>query len=323
MSSIIYASGMITSYSSIQRFAVCPRQWYLAEVRRLGPVMDKRTGALGFGGRIHTALEAWASGQIQAPVAMWDTLMSREYVLASERGGFGLDELDKENALGWAMLDGFMDWWETEGEDEEFEVIGVETRHAEELLVDTPQGEEVAVWVYGKLDRRLRNRETGQLWVADWKTTAYLQEAAKQGVEQSPQPRIYAALLRQEDAPVVGIRYTFLRKVLRTAKARPPYYFNYDLQLPQYNVDHHLSRVRAFAGQMVDTAMRIGHGVDHEFAAPFNVGWHCKSCPFNTACYLMQTTGMEAAEDYLTDNFHEVDPLERYKAEAEQEVSQG
>ena len=312
--------NLVTSYSSIHNYMSCPRAWYLRDLRRLGPILDKRTGALGFGSRFHHALEAWGDGTVADPVEAWHQLMAHEYGIAAERDGLGVDELDKENTLGVTMFEGFRDWYAAEGEDQEFEVIAVEKKLSNELEVHTPDGEVVEIWLYGKLDQVLRHRDSGQFWIKDWKTTKNLEDATKETLENSPQPRIYASLLRQElpDMPVVGIRYTMFRKVLRTGRGKPPWYFNYDMHLSNYNIEHHLQRVSAITGKMVDTARKLEAGVPHVNAAPFNPSWQCKTCPFRNPCYVMQTAGMQAAEDMLEDQFHEVDPLARYKTEAEE-----
>lgn len=317
---MLNAMSLTTSYSSIHHYMQCPRAWYLRDLRRLGPVLDKRTGALGFGGRFHAALEAWGDGTVADPAEAWAQLMAHEYAIAAERDGYGMDELSKEDTLGLTMLDGFRDWAAADGEDQEFEVVAVEKKLSNELEIETPDGELVSIWLYGKLDRILRHREFPEMfWIGDWKTTKNLEEVTKEGLEQSPQPRIYRALLAQQlpDMHIAGIRYTIFRKVLRTGRAKPPFYFHYDMRMSDYNTQHHLQRVSAITGKMVDTMQAVERGVPHELAAPFNPGWYCKGCPFRGPCSVMQTAGMQAAEDMLADQFHEVDPLARYKEEAE------
>lgn len=306
---------MKTSYSGIQKLMQCPRAWYLGEYRSLGAVLDKRTGALGFGGRIHNAMEAWSDGTVASPRDAWDELSNHEYAVAAERGFMDTPELDKETELGAVMLEGFGLWWETEGENQEFEVIAVEKGFSNELEIVTDTGEVVTLWLYGKLDRVLRHRDNGQIWVADWKTTKDLQESAIAGVEASPQPRIYKRLVEQAlpGEHIAGIRYTFLRKVGRSSRAKPPFYFNHDLNLSRYNTDAHMTRVTAIASRMVDMDTKLGGGELHEDIAPFNPGWYCSTCPFKNVCHVMNTVGMDAADDMLDEEFTYRDPLERYK----------
>lgn len=314
--------NFIVSYSSIHNYMQCPRAWWFRDVRRLGLVLDKRTGALGFGARFHKALEMWGNGEVSAPVDAWETLMDHEYGLATDRGGLELDDLSKEDTLGRVMLDGFLDWRAEEGEDQEYETIAVEKKLSNQLDITTPQGEIVTIWLYGKLDRLLRHREFGTYLIADWKTSKNMEQATKETLELSPQPRIYKALLAHEmpDIPVVGIRYTVFRKVLRTGRAVPPFTFNYDLNLSDYNVEQHLTRVSAIAGEMMGAVHRLESGAPHALVAPFNPGWQCRNCPFRGPCWLLQTASEQAAEDMLADQYHEVDPLERYHTETEETV---
>lgn len=310
-------SRLRTSFSSMTKFTQCNRQWWLGDLRSLAPIDKPLTGALPFGGRIHDALERWSNGDVETPLEAWEIVQRDADAIVAERGGLGMEEMDKEAVLGSIMLDGFLDWWEEEGEDQEFEVVAVEKELRNELEVVTPSGEVVDIWLFGKLDRVLVNRDNGQVWVADWKTTRSLRESAIQSLEMSPQPRVYASLLEQNlGQPISGIRYTFLRKVKRSAAAKPPFWFNYDLPMSKYNIGHHMERVSAVAGKMVETAKALEAGVPHGSAAPFNPGWYCATCPFRNVCHAYQTAGQQAAEDMLEDNFTVRDPLERYTSEA-------
>ena len=286
---------------------LCPRSWYYGEYLSLALANEKLTGPLGFGGRIHEALEAWGKGA--DALQTWELLMSRDYACAD---AVQLPDLSQEDELGRIMLEGLVEWWDTEGEDQEFEVIGVEQKLSNVLTVES-----VDIWLYGKLDQLLRHRESGQLWLRDYKTTRYLEDAFKDSVEWSPQPRIYAELVqRQLGEHICGVRYTALRKVKRTAAAKPPFYFNFDLQLPEVNIREHMDRVYAITGRMVSTARWLDSGVYHGTAAPFNPGWQCKSCPFRNVCYVQQTVGQEAADDMIEDLYVVRDPFERYRDRA-------
>ena len=306
-----------TSYSSIQRYSVCPRAWYLGEYLSLGPVLDKRTGALGFGTRVHAALEVHGKGG--DPIETWHALSHHEYEIASERGWM-TDELDKETALGLVMLEGLIEWEAEQGDDEEYEVIAVEHKVSNTLEIVLPSGEVVDIHLYGKLDQALRHRQFGTVLIKDWKTTRNLEEATKEGLETSAQPRIYQALLSQEmpDVPVVGVRYTIMRKVLRTGRAKPPFYFNYDLSMSEYNVAQHMERVTAHATRMLRSKRALDAGVPHGMAAPFNPTWQCKTCVFRHPCWTWQTTGEQAGRDMLEEQFVVVDPMSRYNDDTEE-----
>lgn len=308
---------LITSYSSIQGYASCPRSWYLKDLRRLAPAQERRSGALWFGGRIHNALEAWCDGTVPDPVTAWHAICAHEFAVAAENEE-PTDQLSKDATLGLVMLEGFMGWWPSRGEEQEYEQLAVEEQHHDILSIDVDDVP-VDIRLNGKLDRVLRHRETGNVVIGDWKTTDKLEETAFAELSQSSQPRIYRALLAKTrpELPVTGIRYTMLRKVKRTAAAKPPFYFDLDLDLSDYDVSQHMRRTRAVIRQMLAAKHAIEEGVDHRDAAPWTRSWKCASCPFRNPCMLMQSTGMEAAEAMLEDSFIERDPFERYDEEHE------
>lgn len=309
---------LTTSYSSLQTFAECPRQWYLNDYRKLKPAVEKRTGALGFGSRIHAAMEAWGHGGDL--IESWHDLSKAEYELLP--GEWDSSELDKETKLGLVMLEGFLEWFEVDGSDAEFEVVGVEKQVKTVLETYTSDGEPVEIWMYGKLDRLLRSKETGRYRILDWKTSNKLVDATANLLERSPQPRIYRSLL-DLDLPGIdidGVRYVILRKVQRTARATPPFYWNFDLLMSPYNVEAHMTRVRTMASRMDDARQRLDIGAPHEVVVPFNPSWRCDTCVFKAPCALMQHTSLAAGEALLQDAYVTGDPLERYKKEALHEV---
>lgn len=312
---------LVTSYSSLQMFAECPRQWYLKDYRRLKPIVEKRTGALGFGGRIHTALEFWGKGADL--IEVWHALSSHEYALLDAAGGGQWDtsDLDKETKLGLVMLEGFLEWFATEGDEQEFEVVAVEKQMKNLLHVLTPAGQSVDIWLYGKLDQLLQHKDTGRFRIRDWKTTANLEDATNSKMDQSPQPRIYRVLLAQEfpGLDIDGIRYSMLRKVQRSARATPPFYWNYDIMLNSYNLQAHMTRVEAMAGRVVEATAALDAGEDHEMVTPFHASWRCTPCPVKGICGLWQHTGIQAGEDMIEDQFTVGDPFERYEKEAANE----
>lgn len=308
---------LTTSYSSIQGFTSCPRSWYLRDLRRLSPATDRRSGPLWFGGRIHNALEAWCDGTTSSPVEAWHAICAHEFAIAAENEA-PTDQLTKDATLGLVMLEGFMEWWPTRGEEQEYEQLAVEEEHHDILSLDVDDVP-VDIRLNGKLDRLLRHRETGDVVVGDWKTTDKLAETAYNELAQSSQPRIYRALLAatRPDLPVTGIRYTMLRKVKRTAAAKPPFYFDLDLTLTAHDVEEHMRRVRTVVRQMLAVKHAVEEGVDHRDVATWNRSWKCTTCPFKNPCELWQSTGAAAAEAMLEDNYVERDPFERYESESE------
>lgn len=300
----------------MQLFQACRRAWYLRNYRRLRPMKEPRVGALPFGSRVHSALEAWGDGTVGSPEVAWDALMAHEYAIAAETGSY-VEDLDKESRLGRAMLEGYREWAEQEGIEADWEVVGVEVPLTDllTLAVGTDGAPVVQVRVRGKLDRQIRRRSDGSRWVDDWKTAGNFGESTLISLERTPQLRLYMLLQRAnlpEDVWVAGGVLTLLRKVLRTRTSKPPYYKRMVIGVNEHELDEYRIRTGAIAQQMLDVSTALDAGVDHRVAAPFTPSWQCQTCPFRHPCDLMRHTSEAAAEDILADLYVQADPLERY-----------
>lgn len=304
---------MITvTYSDLQTFQTCPRQWYFRVYRRLSQNRKPVTGALPLGGRVHSALEAYEDGTVGSPVDAWDAMVAHDeaVMIAS---GMSTDDLAKDHKLGRTMLEGFVEWESEVGFHDKYEVIGNETPMSSALVL--PEFPDVEIVTRGKLDRLLRRRMDGSLWVNDYKTMGTFSERDRMGLQRSPQSRMYVMLARQqmpEDQWVAGMVYSMLRKVLRTARANPPFYDVMEIPISDHDLEQYRIRLVAMTRRVVDTTAMLDSGVDHREAAYFHPSWQCQTCPFKHPCALMQDTSLEAAEDYIGDYYTEGDPWERY-----------
>jgi hypothetical protein len=299
------------TYSDMQTFQVCPRQWWFRVYRRLRPLKTPRVGALPLGGRVHTALEMYQKGEVAHPVIAWDALISHDYAVMTAAGMI-TDDLDKEDRLGRTMLEGFVDWESAEGFHDKYEVIGVEAGLADRLTLPEIPGVEIRI--RGKLDRLLRRRSDGAIWVNDYKTMATFSERDRMSLIMSPQARLYTMLAKRSlpEVWVAGVVYTMLRKVLRTARATPPFYDAMEIPISLYDLDQYEYRLVGMATRIADTTAALDSGADDRQVAYFAPSWQCQTCPFKHPCQLMQNTSREAAEEYIADYFEEGDPWERY-----------
>jgi hypothetical protein len=306
---------MQTSYSDMQRFMSCPRSWYLGTYRRLRRKAEPPTGPLPFGGRIHTALELWEGDKGATPInIIWDTLMMYEYDEQRDRGGF-LDGLDKENKLGLAMLEGYVEWANDETAD--WETLAVEAQLGDTITLEV-DGVAVDILVRGKLDRRLRRLSDGAVFIGDYKTVGNFGEPTIMGLEMSPQGRLYMMLdAVAGKAWVAGVVYTLLRKVLRTAKANPPFYKRLVIPISPLDVAAYRYRMIGVLKNMILAKYELDSGMDHRIATPFQPSWQCATCPFKLPCAEYQSTGKEAAEQMLEDLYVAGDPFERYTDDKE------
>lgn len=305
----------IASYSDLGTYGQCRRRWWLQTYRRLRLLDEPPTGPLPFGSRIHAALEAYYDLGIH-PVEAWDQLMQHEYAVADANGNPFIEALDKESKLGHRMMEGYLEWVEHEGEDAYWDVIGVEQAFSHNLVltVDTPDGDqEVTVLVRGKLDRQLRRKSDGAIYVGDFKTAGNFGEPTMLTLTKSPQPRIYTRLIKAQDpdSDVRGVVYTLLRKVLRTPTAKPPFYKRVVIEVSPVEQEAYDIRLEGTVSDLARTKFALDAGGDPRRVVPFQPGWWCSTCPFRLPCDLMQSSP-QGAEDMLADLYTEGDPWARY-----------
>jgi hypothetical protein len=217
------------------------------------------------------------------------------------------------------MMEGYLEWLEAEGEDAYWDTVGVEQAfsHNLTLVVDTPDGDqEITVLVRGKLDRQLRRKSDGAVYVGDFKTAGNFGEPSMLTLTKSPQPRIYTRLLKAQDpsSDVRGVVYTLLRKVLRTPTAKPPFYKRVVIDVNAAEQEAYDVRLEGAVTDLARVRFALDAGADPRRVAHFQPGWWCATCPFRLPCDLMQHTP-QAAEDMLSDLYTEGDPWARYLAD--------
>ncbi|HEX8321697.1 PD-(D/E)XK nuclease family protein [Longimicrobium sp.] len=318
----------IASFSDLGKFAQCRRAWYLGTYRKLRLKDEPPTGPLPFGSRIHAALEAYYDLGLH-PAEAWKQLMAHEYAVAEANGNPFIEALDKESKLGHRMMEGYLEWLEADGEDAYFDTVAVEQALTHELpmVVDTPDGDtEVTILLRGKLDRQIRRKSDGTIYVADFKTMGNFGEPAMVTLYKSPQPRLYRRLLKANDpdSDVRGVVYTLLRKVLRTPTAKPPFYKRVTIEISEVEQAAYDVRLEGAVSELARTRFALDAGVDHRRIAYFQPGWQCATCPFKLPCDLMQSSP-QGAEDMLADLYTEGNPWARYLADSagDAEISGG
>lgn len=304
----------VVSYSSLKQWALCPRLGYLGQHLGLQPVDQPRTGALPFGSRVHLALELWGHSKwTVSPVAVWKKLMDREFEIAEELGW--PHELDKESAMGQIMLEGFIDFLESEGIFASWTVISVEKKLHTDITIRLSDGQEVVVRMRGKLDLLSQRNTDGALFVEDYKTTASLTEDALQTKLDESQGPLYVILTRRE-APeqwVAGFILTMLRKVKRGPSSKPPYYARHVEPYSESKLLAAEKNIRAEISQVSSVVDLLDSGANPNDVAPYRPSWACKTCPFRLPCREMQQGNFVGGERMLLDNYAVGNPLQRYE----------
>lgn len=303
---------IVVSNSSLTAFKDCKRKFWLSHYRKLRPQMEKTTGALALGSRVHLALEKFYDAIMEGKTVeeadittIWMTLVDMDRMtLLGE--GLLTDDLDKEAELGRIMLEGYVEWLEDEGYIADLEVISQEEMLSHEFF-------DGRIKLVGKIDQRVRRKADGARLVVDYKTTAQL-SMLEETIQQNRQFLTYMLLeLLQENDPsqVSGALIVALKKNKRTAAAKPPFY-------AAYEVSHNVFELRNFfnemQGQLLDVIRfwdRLDAGEDHHVVAYPSPSRDCSwKCEFAKFCPMFDD-GSDV-ERALSDHFYEGDPFDYY-----------
>jgi hypothetical protein len=296
------------SNSELQTFKDCRRRWWFTYYRRLQPKYKDATGALALGTRIHAALDEYYT--VGTPL-----LEAHQKLVSSEKEALLVDfrdvsELEKEAELGHIMLDGYLQWMEEEGIDADLEMISTE----ETIIAPLFNGE---VELQGKLDMRVRRKSDGVRMFRDFKTVGGSLSDFANLAPMNEQIMTYMLLEQSKDKDGErsdGGIFTMLKKVRRSAAARPPFY-------DQIEVRHNIFTLRSFWDRIHGTIadlMRVRTALDkgenpafHAYPSPSrDCKWKCK---FYSVCTLVDDGS--AAEQALSEMFVEADPYAYYGEE--------
>lgn len=319
------------SNSEVQTFAECRRKWWLQWYRGINTATEALTGAAAIGHRIHRALEALyvPDGQeAQDPREVLERLIAGDWTSLLEAGLFTVDleaKFNSEANLERAMIAGYVEWLSETGEDATISVIASETYLEAPLL----QGEDLApgtgiteAVIIGKIDIRAKMLSDNSRRIIDTKTTASFDELEYRLRLGDPQ-MLHYLLLEFLTSPAGedrcnGALFNALRKVKRTAAAKPPFYkritANYsDLQLLNYK-----TRLEGQVTDILAVETDLARGVD-----PLSVAWPRPSRDCSWKCQFSQVCPMfddgSAAENFLAAMYVVKDPLSYYQTQGDKE----
>jgi len=168
----------------------------------------------------------------------------------------------------------------------------------------------------GKLDLVVK-RNDGSLASLDHKTAAAFDTYEKYNL-MSEQLMMYTMLhLLQPDRGeqvIDGGIYNLLKKVKRSARAKPPFYARMDVRFNRKTIRSFYMRTLGTLRDMIATRQALDDGVDHRIVAYPTPSNDCSwRCPFYLSCTMFDDGS--AAEEMLATGFEQVDPYERYSEE--------
>lgn len=300
--------------SEMKTFRRCRRKWWLSSVRGLQPLGHDFNRPTGIGNRVHSALAAWYDPvKPQDPVAFMKAGVARDLEVYPEASV----EITKEAELAGIMLEGYMQWLEEEGIDRGFKVIAAEGAREAPLYE--------GVTLLAKLDARIIHEERQDIRLAlehktvgDLSTPLPLLQLDTQLLTEHLVEFLALKEEGKEGEAAQGVLYNMLRKVKRTARAKPPFYGREEVRHNVSELRNHWYHVLALARELQDAERRLSAGESpHEVAYP-NPTRDCRwDCPFFGVCTLFDDgSDPEAA---LAANFIVGDPLERYRLEETEE----
>ncbi|HEX5781443.1 MAG TPA: PD-(D/E)XK nuclease family protein [Solirubrobacteraceae bacterium] len=308
------------SNSEVQDFKRCRRRWWLRDLRGLKSLRPDLTGARALGDRVHDVLACFYSpgaGDVDRPVvvrALWDY----ETQCLLERAGedvYLAKEVADDSDLGRAMLEGYFQWLEESGEDNDYEVIGAER----EMAVDFAAVP--GVRLTAKLDVRVLRHSNGARLFIDHKTVQTLKDLTK--IADIHEQFLHYCLLDllehlaagdHSDATFVdGGVYNMLRKVKRTVRAQPPFYGRHEVRHTRDELRLYYTRLYGVVSEMLRAEARLAAGEDHHAVVYPTPTRDCDwDCEFRRACPMFDRPA-EDAEGFLREAFVAGDPYDRYK----------
>jgi len=291
--------------SEIKDFKRCRRKWWLRNVRKLKLKREKKYGAASLGNRVHRGLELLPTVGLEAALADIDARVQKDRLMVPEQE----DKIAKEGTLARIMIEGCVQWMEEEGIDEDFVLVGPEHTLSVPWDVIDPLGRQLEL--IGKLDQQVERQSTGELMFRDWKT---VDDFSRVHLLRNDEQMKHYGLLERIAAPARrtgGGLYTMLRKVKRTATAKPPFYMMEEVRLTDPILNDYLERAIAETEDLlrVEAALAAG-GRPASLAYPNptrDCSWDCEFLP---VCPMFDD-GSDA-EGMLSSLYAVGDPLARY-----------
>lgn len=238
----------------------CPRKWGLAYLN--GYSNAETSSALKTGSLVHKGLELHYKGG--------------DYADAFPVEGVDVEAWGSEEELSWLMLEGYMEWLEDTGVDSDWTIEMVEQK------LEVPLGSigGVDVVLHGTLDWVARDG-LDRLLIVDHKTVAAFGALVDRRLQLSFQLLTYSWMYWQATGKRPdGVLLNMLRKVKRTAAAKPPFYAREEVYFNENHLKAHGAHIRQIVQAMLQ-AERDGavYPVPDQ-----DCTW---KCPFMGVCAMM------------------------------------
>jgi hypothetical protein len=270
--------------------------------------MESKTGALALGSRIHAALDDYYSKGIPL-IQAHASLVEKDAQTLLESGRDTYD-LESEAELGRIMLEGYLQWVEENGIDAELEMISTEEIISMPLLDNK-------VILQGKIDMRVRRKADGVRMFRDFKTVGGSFTDFASMAHMNEQILTYMMLETAQnkgDERSEGGIFTMLKKVKRSANARPPFYEQMEVRHNVFTLRNFWQRIHGTLTDLLNVRQALDEGTTHQFVAYPRPSRDCKwKCQFFAICPMFDDGS--AAEQAISEAYVSSDPYGYYHNE--------
>lgn len=293
------------SNSEISTFKSCRRKWYLGYYRGLKRKESAFTGPLALGSRIHKALEIYYRDGVLLLDA-WAGLVAADRDLLDSEFRDPTD-FENEAELGRIMLEGYLQWNSEEGIDADLEIVSSEER----LTLPMFNGE---VELIAKIDQRVRRKVDGVRLFRDFKTSGNFSDMTKTAHlnEQFLTYQVIESAKKDEATRCDGALITLLKKVKRTAAARPPFYDQIEVRHNVFALRNFWARLHGELEDMMKVRKALDAGVDHQQVCYPRPSRDCTwACDYYAICPLFDDGS--AVEQAIYDSYVVGEPYDYYE----------
>lgn len=316
------------SNSEVQSFKSCRRNWWLTWYRGLRRKTESPIGKSHSGTRFHRALQGWyvpdGMPRVDPRYGLEVAIMEDRQVLADHLTATGWAQdpsehsdyatLLKANDVERLMVAGYMEWVEETGADAHLRVVEPEAYVEAEFYPAAPgMSFGRRVLIVGKLDVRAYHESLNMRVFIDHKTRDVL---PSKGELRRDEQMLHYDLLEELSAPddgshCQGALFNVARRVKRTARAKPPFYWRELVPHSEHVKRSFRSRLTGTIHDMISVESMLDSGIGPASVAYPTASRDCEwKCPFSSICTMFDD-GSDV-EGLLRDQYRRDDPLHYY-----------
>lgn len=308
------------SNSEMATWRDCRRKWYLGVYHGYKPKKFDFGRPTGLGTRVHDVLSLHYDPRIETFDAIgYIKEMGRKDI---EDHPSYEDDITKDVMLATIMVEGYLQWLEEEGVDSDLRMVAPEAIMETPMAVWQNRGHKVPINLLSKIDARVEREYDGVRFSLEHKTvqslttplpllqidsqlltehlTEYLALRSEVGDEEASERR------------AGGVLYNMMKKVKRTASAKPPFYGREEVRHNMNELRNHWTHVMSIADDILNAHADLEEGKSHQEVCYPSPGKDCTwKCDFFNVCGMFDD-GISDTEMAMNDLYVKKNHLERY-----------